>query len=493
MDIELKKEEKDQKPQLSLEERRIRVLEYWRKKQSEPLPDIGEFMPPLRPLTKLKPSYFGDDEKESSDEDESSSEERDYRQRRKMALKKMKMLPPRPIIKEEKEDEENYLDDMGSDGLPSIPMKTTRPFSLQTDGKKFKSSVEEEPIAMLDNDGLLSESGEEENEEPIISEEKLREISEAPQFGKAFGEYATSKGLAVGSGLGGQQGAKYFFNPGYETNPPETGSGIIKRAHEGYGSAIKSKSYENFRKRQQMRHLSSFIRSYCKLGGEEVQCYYDTEGNRIYAAANTNKSIKSMKRKFTVTKEEDGEDVEKPIDNAEELHALIRGADMRKLAPSQRNRRRQIDKLKKKQKRFLKHFRDASFEIVPELDSALDGLHAERRIQKKLGEEYGEKRHLDHRTLGGIRRPCFVCHSMVHDEEGRESVRRGPLWESGAASLDLTVADKRRIVTEGLGATSYTSKMKEKGKISFGDDTESGTEYDDIDVSDDEEEEEDGD
>lgn len=54
-----------------------------------------------------------------------------------------------------------------------------------------------------------------------------------------------------------------------------------------------------------------------------------------------------------------------------------------------------------------------------------EGLHAERRIKSKLGEEFG------HGVTKGTKRPCAACHTALYSDT---EAHAGPLWTSGYAT-----------------------------------------------------------
>ena len=139
-----------------------------------------------------------------------------------------------------------------------------------------------------------------------------------------------------------------------------------------------------------------------------------------------------------------------------------------------------------RQKRHIKRMRlflaedtniSHKIKLVPATDTQPDGLHAERRIQEFLAKAAGrpvDDYFLDYHHLGGLRRPCLVCHNCVLSPEDRIKVHSGPYWASSRANLGMTESQRKIVFCKLCSPETLTyATKKSHGSVVMDCDTDS--------------------
>ncbi|WP_140629443.1 hypothetical protein [Methylibium rhizosphaerae] len=219
------------------------------------------------------------------------------------------------------------------------------------------------------------------------------------------------------------------------------------------------RSYEIDRQRQPLRWLSTMLKARFPRA-MEVQCYYDAPSRSVVVSANVLQANAEIDRfiKSGGLGHMLADQAPRPVDNTQraERHSaklLTRLDPAADPHPTQNA------------EEILAALAEGRIRVPRRGHSAVD-LHAERRIARYLGDNFG--RSLDRTQLAGTMRPCGTC----ADEIGAgPDEHRGPFWMSKASRAGtVSDADIDRQARAGVG-TSIT--LARNGRLTFGHDTDS--------------------
>lgn len=259
---------------------------------------------------------------------------------------------------------------------------------------------------------------------------------------------------------GAGQSLKFIFGP----TTLNAKKGMSKAAILHGDRAVRPKSYTGLRDKQHMRWLASTM-SVLSGAKTEIQCYH--EGNTIYISANTKEDIDKL---------------QKIIDAKKDFNLASLKKGVKPLSGKTVRQKRHIEKMRLLLAEGTN--KTPKIKLVPASADQADGLHAERRIQQFLAKEAGQtvdNYFLDYRHLGGLRRPCLVCHNCVLKPGDRKKVHSGPYWSSASANLDLTKAQKRRVAFKLCSSDTLTyATKKPHGSVVMDCDTDSDSDVEEL-------------
>lgn len=249
----------------------------------------------------------------------------------------------------------------------------------------------------------------------------------------------TVKKKVVGFTYGANQSKKEFTLKG---KPNLAGSRNLITKISQQAVVREPRSFADDAKLQSQRHLATAVGSYLKSKGDtqfqEIQVGRFKKS--LLISSNHNTSNKTLN------------DLVSKLDTASFI------AEVTKENPndSEREKRHKV-KLAQRWKRTLRG--NNSLAVTEAVPSKLNGLHAERRIEKAGGTH-----------IIGIKRMCAHCYDTLapEDDDDRVSEGPGPAWQSGAASLDGAKASTH--------VTRITKIRRGDGKAAFT--VEFGTESD---------------
>lgn len=221
--------------------------------------------------------------------------------------------------------------------------------------------------------------------------------------------------------------------------PRQEPKGKIKKVLAGDPQRISDrKDFSGERVRQVLRWTSTALLDvFYDDGPIEVQCYYT--GDKVVISANSIEAMTAMSTAFGL--DEGGTTkniVQHIIDNAP---SFTDAESTGKLKHIVARSKRHIAKLAAGLEEARYEAQEGVMECLRTGDVVFanvgpDGLHAERRILALLQDKWGQA--LDPEKLGGVRRPCAICHYAL---ELAGKTAPGPLWISPASTQGVAPQD----------------------------------------------------
>ena len=291
-----------------------------------------------------------------------------------------------------------------------------------------------------------------------------------------------------------------LYKPLQGSKGPEVSTKTVSgEIHQGSASVIGPQSYQTQRPRQALRWLSSIAFKYLnnkKVDTREVQAAL--ANGRIYIATNMKVSMDVL---HTLTSGQRG------LEAVQTMIAAIEGADRDAQArlkkyeedsdysdsedetvlKSRLLSKREGRHLRKTKERLLSGGPPGDWDMVRQALGNMGtfevcivgekGLHAERRIKEKLGQDF------DPKMLGGVKRPCLICKIKLHGATSQ--VRSGPYWPSRDTNIGMenyeVDAQKLAVKVDEVAATYVTLVPAVKGNTVTNEyDTDSDSDIDTV-------------